>query len=315
MRRWLLFFLGIKAGLLWGQARVERSWLDSDTMMLGMPNRWHVTITLPADAALSVQPADTMQHLEWWGPPAMDTDSVAPDRLRLHVRLPFSGFDSGRFQPAAVWWVRDTTGAHSLDVPEPSVYIYWPAIDTGQGLQPVRPVLAPPVLPRVQALDRARQWWWLLLVAIVGMGGLLYWWRCRRKKAVPLEQQLSPYEYARYRLDRLAREKMWQKGKVRFYHTELSHIVRKFLEDEHGIPALEWASSELLAYLSRKAIPGAPDVLRPFLDLTDRVKFARYRPTEAENEQAMQWARQIVEAYRKPETSPTPEAPEAEEKS
>ncbi len=300
MKHGLSIILWLTVGMAWGQVQVERSWLDSDTMMLGMPNAWHVHVMVPAGAVLDVAPSDTMQGLEWWGPPVVDTDSVAGGRLRLHVRIPFSGFDSGRLRPAVTWQVQDTAGSQSLNVPTPAVYIYWPKIDTTEGLRPIRPVLSPPPLPGRPEWQAAQRWWWLLVLIAIGLGGLIFWWFWRRRRQeTALEKKLSPYEYARYRLDKLAAEKAWQRSKIPYYYTELSHIVRKFLEDEHHIPALEWPSSTLVEHLARHHVSGDLDTLRRFLELTDYVKFARYQPAEREHDTVMQWAREIVESYHK----------------
>ncbi len=300
--------LGLTAAL--AQPRVERSWVDSPEMLLGMPNAWHVRLHIPPQSRLEVVPSDTLRGLEWWGPPIVDTDTAAPP-LTLHVRLPFSGFDSGTHTLAAQWRVIDAQGkATLLEVPAPQVRIYWPDIDTAEGLRPIHPIFPPPPLPG-GAEGSARPAWPWLLAALLLIALAAAWWiyRRRRKALPPLEKILSPYDYARHRLRTLQHQKLWQEGRVWEYYTELSHIVRKFLEDEHRLPILETPSSEIPRLLQRHGVHGDYATLQRFLQLSDMVKFARYRPAEHQHTEAFQWAERTIESFRKVEHPPNPPSP------
>ncbi len=296
-RLWWLGWL-----VAWGlnaQVRIERSWVDSPRMMLGMPNVWHVRLRIPPQSHLEILPSDSLQGLEWWGRPQVDTDSTALP-LTLHVRIPFSGFDSGIHQLAAQWILQHQGTTTSLPVPPPKVHIYWPNIDTSKGLRPIHPVMSLPANTATPLLPSRNRWIWSILIGILLLAGIGWWLYQRRHKiSLPLEQQLSPYEYARHRLQILQRQKKWQKGNVWAYYTELSHIVRKFLEDEYQLPILEIPSSEISTSLHQKNIDGDYKTLLQFLQRTDMVKFARHQPTEQQHTETFQWAEHIVETFRK----------------
>jgi hypothetical protein len=90
---------------------------------------------------------------------------------------------------------------------------------------------------------------------------------------------------------------LWQQGRVKQYYSEVTEIVRRFIEDQYGVLALESTSDEILAQLLK--LPEAQALLkefRSFFTTADLVKFAKYIPAPEEHEHELRWAYEIVRA-------------------
>ena len=105
-----------------------------------------------------------------------------------------------------------------------------------------------------------------------------------------------PDERALKKLEDLRRKELWQAGKVKEYYTELTDIVRNYLEEAWGINSTDMTSDETLeAYRDSKAHDEACESkLRQTLHTADMVKFAKGEPLPNEHTQAMNNAVEFV---------------------
>lgn len=71
-------------------------------------------------------------------------------------------------------------------------------------------------------------------------------------------------------------KELWQNGEVKQYHTELTKIMRQYIEDRYSVQALEMTSSQLNRELNKQGID-KNIVLRfnDILQIADKVKFAK----------------------------------------
>ncbi len=108
--------------------------------------------------------------------------------------------------------------------------------------------------------------------------------------------KVLPSAVALQKLEMLRQAALWQQGKITEYHTELSFIVREFLENQHQILALESTSYEILSVLEKeKNITNAyASDLKYFLDTTDLVKFAKLQAPVELHEELWQVAQTLV---------------------
>jgi hypothetical protein len=96
-------------------------------------------------------------------------------------------------------------------------------------------------------------------------------------------------------LDNLEREQLWQKGRVKEYHSNITGIIRGYFEERFNLPALELTTSEQMQQLKR--VPSAEYILNTtneFLNNADLVKFAKFIPLPSVNEAMMKQAKEIV---------------------
>ncbi len=146
--------------------------------------------------------------------------------------------------------------------------------------------------------------WWIMLLVVVGTVGLviggyyLYkYWKKRKEGKIELKPEviIPPYDIALAKLDELGQKKLWQNGKVKEFHSEVTEIVREYFEKRFNFRALEMPSSEILPVLSYleegKVIVETAD---KFFSNADLVKFAKFEPMPHINDEMMTQAYEMV---------------------
>ena len=132
---------------------------------------------------------------------------------------------------------------------------------------------------------------WLLIAALLGAivwAVIRYLPKLRKSEAetnvfVPAD----PAHVIAFReLERLKREELWQKGETKKYYTELTEILRQYLENRFRVYSLELTTVETLDALVKTGFKknGSYNDLKTVLTGADLVKFAKYNPVASENE-------------------------------
>ncbi|MBP7796359.1 MAG: hypothetical protein KA059_06270 [Elusimicrobiales bacterium] len=89
----------------------------------------------------------------------------------------------------------------------------------------------------------------------------------------------TPYQRANDRIERLGSSNILDSGNIKGYYIALSNILRRYLDEEFQINALEMTTSDIIKRV--KEVTTKIDILikmRELLDTCDLVKFARYIP-------------------------------------
>jgi hypothetical protein len=109
----------------------------------------------------------------------------------------------------------------------------------------------------------------------------------KNKPLLPTRTSIEPAHVIALRnLDLLKEAKLWQQGQVKQYYTNLTDIIRIYIEQRFEVPAMEQTSDEILASLRKIAIEDEScfAALKEILLLADLVKFAKALPLPNENE-------------------------------
>jgi len=127
----------------------------------------------------------------------------------------------------------------------------------------------------------------LLILALITF--LIRWYLKNRKKSpkevIIAKKAILPYELALNDLGKLNTKKLWQSGNVKEYYSELSEIIRTYIENGIGTPAMEIPTHDILFQLQQKRIDTTK--LKEVLTRADLAKFAKARPLEIENEESL----------------------------
>lgn len=135
--------------------------------------------------------------------------------------------------------------------------------------------------------------WWkyvLFVLLIAGIAAILYWFvKLRQKRVIEEEIYKTPIEKATNLLNNLEKKELWQHGEVKAYYSELTDIVRNYIEEAIEIPAMESTTSELIEGLKTaskkkkmKLSQETIDSLFMVLKQADLVKFAKSKPLDFE---------------------------------
>lgn len=131
---------------------------------------------------------------------------------------------------------------------------------------------------------------WVLLILLAALAVFFVLKRVLKKKPVlqteVIEPDVASYLIAYSKLDKLKQEKPWQHNRSKEYHTELSDIVREYIENSFEIPCLEMTSDEIFTSMNhlRYESKTAYNSLLQLLKLADLVKFAKWEAQPAEHE-------------------------------
>lgn len=125
---------------------------------------------------------------------------------------------------------------------------------------------------------------WALLILILGLGGFYSYFVLQKRKR-EREQQLPPFDQALHDLKSLEARIPSNQEEFKSYYSKLTDIVRRYLEEEAKVDALESTSDELLQKLELLQDAGKITLqtetlknLKRVLGTADLVKFARSLP-------------------------------------
>lgn len=282
------------------QAKVNVK-LDTNAMLIGD----HVGLKLqfegPALAKVlwPMIPDTILGNITVIGRGKIDT-SFSSDRknMVLSQDLNITCFDSGFYtipQIPFFYKVPPDTTALSVSSELLMLAVHTVKVDTTQA---IKPIIGPEKVP----LTFMEMLPWILggLLIILVVGGLV-WYLRKRKLNQPVIQfrpkivQL-PHETALQQLEMLRNKKLWQTGRVKEYHVELTDILRKYIEERFRVPALEQTTSEIIESLitHTDCAVSARQRINSILVLADMVKFARALPVATENESSMTEAVEFI---------------------
>lgn len=239
----------------------------------------------------TVTPGDTVEAIEVVEtfPPERTTGTGITGKWKIAV------FDTGYVYvpPVPVVLRRGsiTDTMFSNDIP-----LYIEGVVDSLGFAPIKPIIYEPVqfsdyLPYIAIAGG------LLLLVVLAV----YWYR-RPKKAVEvveIRDEKPPHVIAFERLNTLENAKLWEKGLIREYHSELNHIVREYLEGRYGIRALESTTGEIVAQLrSLDLSEELQQETARMLQLEDLVKFAKATPPVDVHAKHLEFVRSFVRQTR-----------------
>lgn len=226
-------------------------------------------------------------------------DSTRIDTLKKSIirRYILTGFDSGAFYiPQQQIFIRNQAFlTDSLLINVATV-----AIDTTKVKKfPIKSIKKEPF-----TFDDFKIYLYLLLGILAIIGFWIYWFVIRKKKITadtPTYRILPPYEEALLKLTALDEKLLWQNNKIKEYYSELTEIVRGYIERELKVPALENTSDEILEMILEFKKTAVVDTsketihkLKELLREADLVKFAKSKPLAIEIEDDRRDAEYII---------------------
>lgn len=237
-----------------------------------------------------------------------DTANVGSGRIQINYEIPVQAFDSGLYRLPEFIYVagKDTARSNrvSLKVIPVDVNADDPISDYATVAEPDGKSIFD-ILP-----DAVVNYWWAWLILLIFIALFIYGYMLYKKRGsiLPRKPEPTPYERAMKALEELKKRNLWENGMEREYFTQLTEILRQYLDGRFGINAMEMTTRQI-----NETLAANPEVkekrgyMREILDMADFVKFARVRPLPADNVAAFDKAVAFVE-----ETKPVEAAPEGE---
>ena len=211
-------------------------------------------------------------------------DTIKNSLIRRYI---LTGFDSGAFYiPQQQIFVKN----QAFLTDSLLINIATIAIDTLKVKKfPIKSIKKEPY-----TFDDFRIYIYLILAILAIIGFWIYWFVIKKRKETedaPTYRTLPPFEEAILRLNELDEKLLWQNNKVKEYYSELTEIVRGYIERELKVPALENTTDEVLAMIkdfkNADSIETSKETIKKLKDLlqeADLVKFAKSKPLAIEIE-------------------------------
>lgn len=148
--------------------------------------------------------------------------------------------------------------------------------------------------------EKIRWLFWTLIVVSFCFLSAAAWYLWRRYRKSPVQTQSTPaqdpLDLAESDLRNLIVRNLPQNGHTKRFYILLSEIVRRILEAAYKIPTAEQTTIEIMDSLLQHSGLGRDNrnTIEAFLLQCDIVKFAKYIPSTAENENAVENAFRIL---------------------
>ncbi len=281
--------------------------VDTTFIKIGEQIRFTVTVEADTTAQVIFPEGQTFSPLETVE--AFKTDSARNlNRMTLQKIYALTQFDSGayivpiqRIEINGRGYFTDSIRIDVATIPVDTVT---------QKMFDIKPLIA---------VDKGSSDLWkvgLIVLAILLVFGVVYWFFIRKKAMTEEEKEalLPAYDRALLELKRLENSRYLIQDEYKKYYSELTDIVRSYLEEDVHISALESTTSQLIDKLELMKDAGQlkidDDTISQFqqiLETADLVKFARSKPESSVAEQDRKAIEQIVIKTKEAIPEPTEE--------
>jgi hypothetical protein len=283
---WLSIMVLTSSIPVWAQQPVIVASLDSAQIHIGEQTRLHLEIAANKDSQLQLPwITDTlMQGVEVLEISMPDTTNIGNNRIQIKYDYLITSFDSAAYLIPPFKLI---AGIDTFYSNEMALKVSTFPVDTESGNYfDIKGVMNPPLI----LADYIHILYYIFAVCILIL--VIIYILFRKKKQQPVfsfkkeeKIKLPPHVKAIQALDEIKTQKLWQQGKEKEYHSHVSDILRKYIEERFLIYAIEMTSGETLQKM--RGVSETDFVynnMEQILLLADLVKFAKYHPLPEENE-------------------------------
>lgn len=280
-------------------ALVVSAAIDSTTLFIGDQTDLHLQATCEAGEQVQfpVLSDELIPGIEIVDKTIIDTATLKDGRLQYNQYLTLTSFEDSLFYIAPLTFV---SGDQTIQSEALTLNV----------VQPFEVDSADMAITDIKGVYDAPIWWWGIfrwVLLALGVGGisiggyyLITYLQARvSKKDEELDavELLRPAdEVALEKLDAIREEKIWQSGRVKEYHTQLTDVVREYIARRFEVSSAEQTSDETLRAM-RPLLNDKKELfeqLSKMLTLADLVKFAKWQAAPDENELSLRSAYTFV---------------------
>lgn len=273
--------------------------LDSNRILIGDQIHVDFTISVPQNAAFIV-PSITQEVLNASGidlvsSSATDT-TVNGQSVCYHQQWVITAFDSGAYIFPSIPVLSPDSQLLTQSQPLP-FFVNTVAVDTTAAIRDIKGIAKVPltfkeILPYL-----------LIVIVAVAVIALLVWFILKHErknkpkaKVVKAKPKVKPHITALKELERLKAKKLWQNGQIKQYYSELTDIIRTYIDGRYNINAMEMITADILKELDEAGLSHQlHQKLEQMLTTADLVKFAKMEPLPDDHDRCFKQAVEFVE--------------------
>ena len=286
----LLFNVSVFSQEITAKAELDTNMIligDQITFSLELNQPTFMTIAFPDFLDTLIKNVEILERSK------IDTTYITNSQILLKQNFRLTCFDSGSYVIPPLAFAFELNGQKDTLYSRP----LWLGVNTFQidsvkGIIDIKPPINTP-FTFDEFIDRFAFPIGLAIVALGLIIFLIYYFK-KKNKAKPVAKRVKPKKPAHIialdSLDKLKNKKLWQHNKVKQYYSELTEIIRIFIEHRFDLMAMEETSDEILEGLEQLKLieQNSFDELRNILELSDLVKFAKHLPLANEHELCLQ---------------------------
>ncbi len=259
-----------------------QSSIDVDSIKIGEQITFKVAVEADTSEVVIFPEGQTFGALEIIESYKIDT-TKKDARFNLIKKYGLTRFDSGTY---TIPKQKILIGTKAFYTDSLSVEVREIAVDTTkQGLYDIKPI--------IEVEKSTGNWWKYLLGILLGfaLAAFLLWWFIWRQKPLSEEEEIAllpPYDRAKLALQKLDESGYLQNKNLKDYYSDLTFIIRKYLDEKVYDRALESTTSELVSRLNllkdgNQIELSKEDIrnIETILNRADLVKFAKSAPDVA----------------------------------
>jgi hypothetical protein len=313
----LLIFLALISGQGLSLKAQASLGLQVDTPAIRIGEQVNALLTLsgltePARVRMPLVYDTLARGIEILEQQGVDTVRNDDGTYTLSIRYRITSFDSGSYiiRNLAAQFI-DAADTTIILAPPVTIDVFTVTVAEDDELRDIRDPFRIPLSWR-EVLP-----WILLVIGILSLIIAYRWYRRQRRTGKPMipvfsKPSISAHERALAAFEELRRKKLWQEGRYKEYHSELTDILRKYIDERFGIPAMEMVSWEILDALEevREIEREKMSEMHELLTLADMVKFAKALPLADESDRSLRFAVDFVKNTIPKEANDSPTGPE-----
>lgn len=298
MKRYILLTLFMTVSLLNSKAPQFEIRIDTNNVKIGEEIRIDLKFNsheLAEELIIPDLPSQFPKEIEIYDSTLLDT--IKNDTgISLSRSFIISSFEEGEYTLPEQRLLYRFKGFEDLSIIKTDSIVFnfvSVAVDTTQEIKDIKSTLEEPlsfaeILPYI-----------LIGIAVTLIVILLYRY-LKKRKVKPIEEEkydpkIPPHIFALEELKKLEEEKLWQKDKFKLYHSNMTEIIKLYIERRYEFNALESTTSDLLELMKNRLDNENYEKLTYILNIADMTKFAKRIPLPAENESVMKLAVEFVE--------------------
>ena len=308
MKKYLLYIFLVFSVVAFAQQKpIVKAEIDTTNIRIG--EQFEFKITVKDTANVIIPKLENLVGVE-----IVEDKKIDTIKNQLIKKYILTSFDSGAYYiPQQQIFIKQRL--HLTD--SLLINVATVAVDTTkQKMFPIKAIQGEPY-----QFDDFKPYVWYVIIALIVIGLILYFALKKKKEEVEevIIPSLPPFEEAIQKLHALDEKLLWQNNQVKEYYSELTEIVRGFIERELKVPALESTTDELIETLTdfadSESISTNKETIKKLRDLlreADFVKFAKSKPLSEQIEFNRKEAEEVVTEL-KPVEKETPEIKTEEE--
>ena len=263
--------------------------LDTNSILLGDQIKLKLSIVLPDNAVVTFpQVADTMtKNIEIIKIGKIDTLINKQSNTNTYSQnITITSFDSGNFVIPALkfsYFLKNDTALHFAETDSLLLEVRKVATNKQADIKDIKDIISVPLTLR-EIIPYA-----LGLIALIAIIFLIikYWKKFRKNEPIMFikKTEIPPHIEALRAFEKLKKKKLWENNFIKEYYSEITDILRIYIEKVMSVNAMEMTTDEITEAIAKTDLNENTKIkLKKVLVLSDLVKFAKYTPIPPDHE-------------------------------